>query len=117
MNNLTTHMAELRKILAEIENKTINEALVSRIIGGGAAEQILKDGVTGLAKQGAKTIIKQLGEEVTVNVIRRVGKKKIEQEVELVLKECVTLNPSFLIRFIVFPCFSDKCDPNAIIFK
>jgi hypothetical protein len=38
-------------------------------------------------------------------------------EVELVSKECVTLNPSFLIRFIVFPCFTDKCDPNVIIFK
>jgi len=89
-------MAELRKILAEIENKTITEALVSRILGGGAAEQILKDGVTGLAKQGAKTIIKQLGEEVTVNVIRRVGKKKIEQEVELVLKK-VADQDSYLI--------------------
>jgi len=96
MTNLTTHMAELRKILAEIENKTITEALVSRVLGSGAAEQIFKDGVIGLSKQGAKTIIKQLGEEVTVNVIRRVGKKKIEQEVELVLKK-VANQDSYLI--------------------
>ena len=77
MTNLITHMAELRKILASIENNPITEGLVDKII---------LNGVKDLSKQGAKTIIKQLGEEVTVNVIRRVGKKKVEQEVELVLK-------------------------------
>jgi hypothetical protein len=81
MNNLTTHMAELKKILAEIENKTITEGL-----GSIAAEQIFKDGVKGLAKQEAKLIIKQLGEEVTVTTLRQVGKKKKEIEIELVLR-------------------------------
>ena len=89
MTNLTTHMAELRKILAEIENKPITEA-------GKAIFDILGLGTKGLSKQGAKTIIKQLGEEVTVNVIRRVGKKKVEQEVELVLK-AIPEQDSYLI--------------------
>ena len=89
MTNLTTHMAELRKILAEIENKPITEA-------GKAVFDILGLGTKGLSKQGAKTIIKQLGEEVTVNVIRRVGKKKVEQEVELVLK-AIPEQDSYLI--------------------
>ena len=74
-------MAELKKILAEIENKTITEGL-----GSIAAEQIFKDGVKGLAKQEAKLIIKQLGEEVTVTTLRQVGKKKKEIEIELVLR-------------------------------
>ena len=89
MTNLTTHMAELRKILAEIENKPITEA-------GKAVFDILGLGTKSLSKQGAKTIIKQLGEEVTVNVIRRVGKKKVEQEVELVLK-AIPEQDSYLI--------------------
>jgi hypothetical protein len=72
-------MAELRKILASIENKTITEA------GGSVALDILGLGVKGLSKQSAKKIIKELGEEVTVTALRTVkGKKK---DVELVLRK------------------------------
>jgi hypothetical protein len=55
-------------------------------LAGGASEQIFKDGVKGLAKQEAKFIIKQLGEDVIVAAIRT-GKKKRKIEVELVLKK------------------------------
>jgi hypothetical protein len=75
-------MAELRKILADIENNPITEG-----IGKEFADAVIGKGVKDLAKQEAKVIIKQLGEEVTVNAIRRMGKKKIEREVELVLKK------------------------------
>ena len=86
MTNLTTHMAELRKILASIENKNIIEGLGSIVLGG-ASEQIFKDGIKGLAKQEAKFIIKQLGEDVVVNVMRNSSNKKAKIEVELVLKK------------------------------
>ena len=86
MTNLTTHMAELRKILASIENKNIIEGLGSIVLGG-ASEQIFKDGIKGLAKQEAKFIIKQLGEDVVVNVMRNSSNKKTKIEVELVLKK------------------------------
>lgn len=81
MNNLTTHMAELKKILAEIEKKPITEGALGNVAG-----DIFSAGVKDLSKQGAKQIIKKLGDEVTVSAVRLMGKKKVKKVVVLELK-------------------------------
>ena len=55
MNNLTTHMAELRRILATIENKNINEGAV-----GETGEQFVKR----LIGKSGKELVKELGPRV-----------------------------------------------------
>jgi len=63
MNNLTTHMAELRRILANIENKNINEGAV-----GETGEQFVKR----LVGKSGKELVKELGPRVEIaTVIRR----------------------------------------------
>lgn len=60
MNNLTTHMAELRRILATIENKNINEGAV-----GETGEQFVKR----LIGKSGKELVKELGPRVEIAAV------------------------------------------------
>lgn len=60
MNNLTTHMAELRRILATIENKNINEGAV-----GETGEQFVKR----LIGKSGKELVKELGPRVEIATV------------------------------------------------
>lgn len=66
MNNLTTHMAELRRILATIENKNINEGAA-----GETGEQFVKR----LIGKSGKELVKELGPRVEIATV--VKKPKI----------------------------------------
>ena len=61
MNNLTTHMAELRRILASIENKNMNEGAV-----GETGEQFVKR----LIGKSGKELVKELGPRVEIVTVR-----------------------------------------------
>ena len=63
MNNLTTHMAELRRILASIENKNMNEGAV-----GETGEQFVKR----LIGKSGKELVKELGPRVEIVTVRMV---------------------------------------------
>ena len=60
MNNLTTHMAELRRILASIENKNMNEGAV-----GETGEQFVKR----LIGKSGKELVKELGPRVEIATV------------------------------------------------
>lgn len=68
MNNLTTHMAELRRILATIENKNINEGAV-----GETGEQFVKR----LIGKSGKELVKELGPRV--EIVSIIKKPKVDK--------------------------------------
>jgi len=71
MNNLTTHMANLRDILATIENKNLNE--------GAAGETVELFAKRLLGKTG-KELVKELGPKVTINGVKTIKGKVREIE-------------------------------------
>lgn len=89
MNNLTTHMAELRRILATIENKNINEGAV-----GDAGEQFAKR----LVGKSGKELVKELGPRVEIATVIKKPKmldgKKTGEFAEREVKEVWELIPN-----------------------
>lgn len=82
MNNLTTHMAELRRILASIENKNMNEGAV-----GETGEQFVKR----LVGKSGRELVKELGPRVEIaTVIKKpkvINGKNTGEFVEREIKE------------------------------
>jgi len=71
MNNLTTHMANLRDILATIENKNLNE---------GAAGETVEIFAKRLFGKTGKELVKELGPRVTINGVKTIKGKVREIE-------------------------------------